>query len=974
MRKIILVGWWLLFSSLLHGQIKNIGFSFVHNYTKETYHAETQTWSISQDSAGVMYFGNNSGLLTFDGAEWRLYPVPNGSIIRTVRVGDNQRIYVGAFNEFGYFSADNRGELVYHSLVERIPVEYLDFGEVWHIMPYDNGYLFSSFNAVFFFKDEQIKVLSFGRNLHFAFNVDGEYIIEEIGEGLLKLVDKELIHIEGSEYFANISVTGIIPFGNGVLLIVTREHGLYTLRDGKVRTFNTLLQDFCRINQVYTAIKMENDFIALGTVQNGMIIMDIRGNLVQHLNRRRGLQNNTILSLFFDHSNNLWMGLDNGIDYVLLNSPLSYFVHESEIGAAYVVDQKGDDLFLGTNQGLYQLSWPWIQQLETGENHPTIIPGSQGQVWTLQNRYNTLLVGHDKGTFIFDNKAFRAINTYPGGWKFIDIPDRKDMVIEGTYNGLLTYRHMKRGIRNTWGFAGEIAGFNESCRQIYFDKEGFLWVGHEYRGIFRLQINESMDSILQVRHYTQLSGLPSNFNINLLEFNNQLIVSTDQGIYIHNKKMDIFEKDLELSELFDYNNVHTLIEDREGNIWYFSNQSAGILKSNFDGTFSKTTMPFTPLQQIMIVGYENVFPVDRNNILFCTEEGVVHFDPAFQKNYQAHFNVLIRNVEILPDSFLFRGFPMQSSTPPAHAEIKFRHNAIRISFSAVSYEFPGHNQYSFMLSGFDTDWAEWTSTTEKEYTNLHEGEYTFLVKARNIYGLESEALPYSFTILPPWYRSLAAYLGYAFIFLMAIVLTAIFVVRKIEREKHHLKEKQKHMMKERERMFEEESLKAEQEIIKLQNEKLEIENQKNKTELESRTKELASIAMQITYKNELLAQIRQKLTKVSSKMIHQESKHQVDALVKTLEKDIIGQDEWEKFEVHFDQVHEDFMKKLRNNYPELTPKDLRLCAYLRMNLSSKEIAPLLNISIRGVEISRYRLRKKLYLPRDANLTDFMMHL
>ena len=132
--------------------------------------------------------------------------------------------------------------------------------------------------------------------------------------------------------------------------------------------------------------------------------------------------------------------------------------------------------------------------------------------------------------------------------------------------------------------------------------------------------------------------------------------------------------------------------------------------------------------------------------------------------------------------------------------------------------------------------------------------------------------------------------------------------------------------------------------------------------------------MQITYKNELLTQIRQKLSKVSSKMIHLESKHQVDSLIKTLEKDIMGQDEWDKFEVHFDQVHEDFMKKLRNNYPELTPKDLRLCAYLRMNLSSKEIAPLLNISIRGVEISRYRLRKKLYLSRDANLTDFMMHL
>jgi DNA-binding CsgD family transcriptional regulator len=974
MRKIFFLGLLLLFFISLNGQIKSVGFSFVHNYTKETYGAGTQIWSISQDLAGIMYFGNNSGLLTFDGAEWRLYPVPNRSIVRAVEVGEDQKIYIGAFNEFGYFSPDARGELVYHSLLDRIPNEYRDFGEVWHIMPYNGGFLFNSFNAVFFLKDENVQLISFDRNLHFSFDVGGKYYIEEIGNGLLKLNEGELELVKGSEFFANISVSGIIPYSDNKVLVVTREHGLYLLENGIVKLYDTPLQEFCRINQVYRATMSGSEYLVLGTVQNGIIILDRAGNLVQHLNRRRGLQNNTVLSLYLDKSNNLWMGLDNGIDYALLNSPLSYFVHENEIGAAYVVELKGNDLFIGTNQGLYHSKWPRGAQLAVGESTLDFISGSQGQVWMLQNRKNILLVGHDKGTFIASRNSFRSISSIPGGWVFIDIPSISDMLLEGTYSGLLTYRYVKRGQQMVWEFSGQISGFDESCKQIQFDKQGFLWVGHGYRGIFRLQISKDLDSVVQVRHYTELSGLPSNFNINLLKFNNRVIVSSEHGIYIHNDTKDIFEKDKQLSELFDNRNVHTLIEDRDGNIWYFSNNATGILKSNFDGTYSKTSVPFMPLQQKVIATYENVFPVDRSNILFCTEEGVIHFDPTFEKNYQEPFNVLVRNVEILPDSFLYRGYNSEFSSQTIPPEIKFRHNAIRLSFSTVSYEFPEHNQYSYMLSGFDYDWGEWSSNTEKEYTNLHEGEYKFLVKARNIYGLEREAIPYTFIILPPWYRSLAAYLSYAFLFLMAIVLTAIYVVRKIEREKHRLKEKQKHVMKERERIYAEESLKAEQEIIKLQNEKLEIEYQRNKTELESRTKELASIAMQITYKNELLTQIRQKLSKVSSKMIHLESKHQVDSLIKTLEKDIMGQDEWDKFEVHFDQVHEDFMKKLRNNYPELTPKDLRLCAYLRMNLSSKEIAPLLNISIRGVEISRYRLRKKLYLSRDANLTDFMMHL
>jgi len=92
----------------------------------------------------------------------------------------------------------------------------------------------------------------------------------------------------------------------------------------------------------------------------------------------------------------------------------------------------------------------------------------------------------------------------------------------------------------------------------------------------------------------------------------------------------------------------------------------------------------------------------------------------------------------------------------------------------------------------------------------------------------------------------------------------------------------------------------------------------------------------------------------------------------TLKVDERLEDDWEKFSYHFDQVHSNFIKRLKQGYPNLTPKDQKLCAYLRMNLTSKEIAPLLNISVRGVEISRYRLRKKLSLNKEENLSEFMM--
>jgi DNA-binding CsgD family transcriptional regulator len=628
---------------------------------------------------------------------------------------------------------------------------------------------------------------------------------------------------------------------------------------------------------------------------------------------------------------------------------------------------------LGTNQGLFYTKWPYVTSLSGTSPSFRFVEGSQGQVWVLTAKKNAILMGHDKGTFLVDRTKLTRVSSYDGGWIFLDVPDNPDLLIEGTYAGLLLNEFTFINGKPGWKHVQNIPGFNQSCKEIYFDDQGFLWIGHGYKGVYRLKLSASFDSIEQVRHYTQNAGLPTNFNLNIQKFNNQVIVSSDYGIYLFDYEKESFFQSRALTELFDTKNVFTLIEDQQGDTWYFTSDGMGILKPNFDGTYTKTSLPFTSIKSKLIASYENIYSIDRSNILIPNEDGVIHFDPTFNKDYNKSVFVTIRKVEILPDSVIYNGsycgdFPDQSYTIP------FLLNRIRFSYSAAFYEQPGSQEYGYMLEGFDNNWSAWSYSTVKEYTNLPEGEYFFRARARNIYGQINEAKPFHFTISPPYYRSMIAYILYSILFIIGIGAIVIFVVRKIEKEKYALKEKQHMVMKEKEKLFEEASLKAEQEIIKLRNEKLEVENLKNHAELDNKNKELASITMQITYKNELLNKVKQKLSRVSEKMIHQEMKHQVIELVKTLEKDLAGHDDWEKFEVHFDQVHEDFLKKLRKTYSELTPKDLRLCAYLKMNLSSKEIAPLLNISVRGVEISRYRLRKKMDLSRDANLTEFMMNL
>ena len=931
-----------------------------------------QNWSIAQDQEGVMYFGNNDGLLSFDGSTWRIYKIPNRSIVRSVFISGDGRIYIGASNDFGYFHTNRQGQLVYQSLLNKVPEEYRDFGEIWKIVSYLGGYIFHSFNAVFFYKDDKIDLISFNSGLHFSFAVDGNFYVREINKGLLKLTGLNFTPVKNSELFGNITVMSILRYDENTLLVATREKGIYLISDYGISRFGNELQSYFEENQIYSAITLGEDYFVFGTVQDGIVILDHEGSLIQRINRERGLQNNTVLCLFADIQQNLWLGLDNGIDYVQLNSPLSYFAYQNIVGAVYAVERNGDNLYLGTNQGLFQTKWPPLSGFTDDRKTFQFVYGLQGQVWALSNRGNSVFVGHDKGTFIIENSAIRKISNYQGGWAFMEYPGKPEFLIEGTYEGILLYEDKGVYGKSRWKFIRRIPGFYQSCRQIQFDDKGYLWIGHSFKGIYRLKINESLNSITEVKNYAQESGLPGKFNLNLLRFYDRLIFSSDKGIYCFDYKTETFYRDEGLSAIFNNQNVYNLIEDFNGDCWYFTSDEMGILRPNFDGSYNKVFMPFIPLQNKLITSYEHVFPIDKSDVLFSTEAGVIHFDPTFQKTYDDNYIVKVRRVEILPDSILFDGhnLPPVSSLIP---ELFYRNNALRFTYSALFYEMPGNTRYSIMLEGYEKDWSEWSQVCEKEYTNLREGSYRFRVKAMNIYGKISEAQPYDFIILPPWYRSKLAYILYTILFIGTIALIIYFVIRKIEKEKYTLKEKQKATLKEKEQAFAEEALKAEQEIIQLRNEKLEAENQRNITELEGKTRELASIAMQITYKNELLNQVKQKLIRVSGKMLHLESKQQVNDLIKTLEKDLLNREDWEKFEIHFDQVHEDFLKKIRKKYPELTPKDLRLCAYLKMNLSSKEIAPILNISVRGVEISRYRLRKKMNLPRDANLNDFMMN-
>ncbi len=262
---------------------------------------------------------------------------------------------------------------------------------------------------------------------------------------------------------------------------------------------------------------------------------------------------------------------------------------------------------------------------------------------------------------------------------------------------------------------------------------------------------------------------------------------------------------------------------------------------------------------------------------------------------------------------------------------------------------------------------ETSSKTSKEYTNLPDGKYIFEVKAILNGDTCSDIASIEFTILSPWYRSILAYI----IYLSLTALLFIILYKKtISKQKKIIHQKGEELIAQNRRHEEENKIK-DQEIYELHNENL-------KAELRYKTQELTGYILNAIRKNEILEDVKKNAINISRAIDEQKQlniiKQKVVRLISQIDNSIEHDNEFEVFKSNFDLVHKDFFKLLDKNFPGLSRNDKILCAYLNMNLSTKEIAPLLNISVRGVEVNRYRLRKKMNLDRDINLSEYLQNL
>jgi ligand-binding sensor domain-containing protein len=951
----------LFFTRYYPANGQRYGLPGIQNYQRSEYKGGTQNWSVAQAGNGLIYFANNDGLVEFDGSHWSVYKDME-LIYRSLCI-DEHRIYVGAFNKFGYYEENKKGVLEFHSLLPLLKGRISDFDEIWRIHKTSFGIVFQSFKAIFIYNQDKIDIVYPRSHFHFSYYVNGILWVYDEAQGLMQLREGKVRQIPDGDFFSGTEIWTILPLNDDQVLIGTAKKGVFCYDGEKVTPWNKPVNELLKKYQIFSGATVNSKYFAFGTIQNGLILADTTGQVVFEINKERGILNNTVLCLGSDKQGNIWLGLDNGISVVRFNSPLTYIQNYFDIGSGYASARYGDYLYLGTNQGLFYIRWDqFINPLKKKEDF-RLIEGTEGQVWCLSIIDNTLLCGHNFGVFQIVNNQAIKISSIPGGWTLRKIRQKEPLIMVGHYSGISLLE--RKGA--LWSYRNELKGYDQSSHYVEQDSRGDIWISHGYKGIFRIQPDTLYRRVNKIWFYDTKAGLPNLIGNNLFRIQSGLIVATRKGIYRFDENREKFIPDSLFGQLLPgYEHIDYVSQDNNDNIWYYHDQQPGVLRIQEDGSLKNIIAPFSELKGQIIPSYGHINALDGNNVIIGIEGGFTHYISGLFKDYGF--------IPILHISKLHSGDPSEgtyrynsnNASQSIVPEFHYSNNTISIDFAASSFASNGI-MFQFMLKGFDHEWSPWSAQNSKEYTNLPDGEYVFMLKAITESGKITPVLSYHFRILHPWYRTTLAWILYIACFLSLIFLAYRFFLKSMEKSRLKEKEQQKNKYRQREQQLKEDALITEKEMIRLRNEKLNLE-------MLHKEKELANSTLMIIQKNEILQKLRNDLAKIKNSLTEDHLKNELNITLKRIGKEIDNEKQWHVFNTHVEQVHEALFQKLKTSFPDLTPRELSLCAYLRMNISSKEIATLMNISTRGVEISRYRIRKKLGLDRNANLTDFMMNL
>ena len=971
----------------------------VRNFSRNTYNYGTQNWSIAQCSDGRVLFGNSEGMLSFDSKRWIMFPMPNYSDVRAVFFDNEHRlILAGGNKEVGYFTNSNATHHIeFHSLSHLLSPAEINGVEVWNIGRWKQFAVFQNKNSIMLWDfGKDMKTIAIPHRIESSF-ADDRGIVVACKEGLYNYRNGRLTTLPGTERLNGKTIKAILPYQNRYILATT-DDGLF-LYDGKEATaFLPDITPFLKESHVFCAA-IQGDDLAVGTVQRGMVVRNLATGSTNYVNSSSGLTDNTVLSVAFDRQQNIWMGLNNGIAYVLKSS--SYYnllAQNNNIGVGYASCTMDNRIYLGTSQGLFTTTFP-IEAAPV-QKSTTLIPGMSGQVWCLtklpaSSSPTTLLCGADNGAFVINGNKATKIAGVEGTLRLLPLKMHPGYILGCDYDGFYILQQQSNDIR----LSHRLAGFGETSGMFYEDNDGAIWVSHWQKGIYRLTLSADTRQVLVTEYFHKGSGLYVDELNAICKIKGRVYVSSVDGFHRYNPKNRQLEPATAMTRLFNkFGRSLNVLECPGGDLWAFGSNYIALARKNKNGGFHVDSITYKSIVANMQQALGQPSFIGNDMTILNSYDGFVvasHTTVADSKrgkqlpegNSPLPASPRGGGGFILCDIFgtnekdtLLYTAPLQLRPGEEQQTLHLRHrqNSLRFEFIMPEYCDAKAVVYSYLLEGYDGQWSEPDYVNQKEYTRLPKGRYAFRVKATNqLTGQTSETVV-SFDILPAWYETWWCRMVLLFIALLAAYAIVRHLQRRTDRALKRLQAEKERQLKEQEREFMMEQAKRDKELADQERELAQMRSNQLSIELKHKASELADSTMNLVRKNEILQDLDASMEELSASIKMEEPKTVINRKIRDLRHGIAmnmkDDDNWQIFEENFNLVYDNFMQKLIARFPHLKTNDRKLCAYLKMGLSSKEMASLLNTSVRSVETARYRLRKKLDLGQGSNLTDFIQML
>lgn len=911
----------------------------IHNHPSKSYGAGTQNWAIAEHQNGWMYVANNYGLLEYDGSHWALYGINNSTALRSITIGEKGDIYVGGTDEFGVFSANEMGSLQYTNLSPYIPERYQHFGEVWQLQV-ANGLLYVQTRHYIFICGEkgEIEVLDPGAIIYKSIFWEGNLYVAT-GRDLYVQSGNRLHALRGAEILHGKVVCSLVPYKNQGLLIGTEFHGLY-LYDGKsVRPFQTDADMYIKEHQLYT-IAINEKYIALGTVQGGVVLTNLEGENTIYITRDNGLQNNTILSLSFDQQNKLWMGLDNGID-VIGTGTMIYRHNDKHVnyGSGYASLVHKGKLYLGSNQGLYALS--------DRNASPLLVEGSQGQVWNIREVAGELLCCHHRGLFVVRDGKMEALDCNDGVWDIQELND--SIAIVGSYAGFYCL-HLKK---KPWRLE-PLRGHAETALHYALDQKGHIW-SLSSEGVYRHTIDWTRNT-LESECIIQQTAAARYYSI--AHYGTQTLITSEDycGVITEDGKL-VADNEI-AKKLAGVHRYREIEMDADSNLWYIHDNTICVRQYNSSRQSYGEEEVIVSANSFFIDGFYSISRCGDNGMIVGSVDGFYLMRPTARVSSPKE-NIYVRKISLLADPSVSLYGESYDGEKETEVRIPPHERALRIELSGNN-TIARHTQFRTRLHPLEENFTSWQQMAYRDLSNLPTGgKYRLDIEMQSTHegNIVSRSLPIYLEY--PWYLTWWAKGIYALLLISILNYIGWRIYRSVQKSKRRLTEQKN------------------EEIYQQKLRILQLENEQAQQDLRNKSQELSNILLSEANRKEWNEQVLMEIRRIvecinEDKIAEAKGKiqHLQHRLARNGEKNI----NWKRFEENFDIVNNQLITRLMSLYPWMSKQERRLCVYIHMGLTTKEMAPLMNVSVRGIEMMRYRLRSKMQIDSNISLKQYFSEI